>query len=169
MAILFDGKLSIKAPDQNLINVIFYSESTIHRVLVGPKNGTSTIKRINGCSTAIAGSSVLKRRIKDYSLHTRQPCMVWIKRFICHFGKRHPASKSKGAIASIKDSISGSAAANHGIGVRPRFPEFLPSRQHRLSTFYLKTRRRVHIQTGFSGRQSTRTGSSLITPQSRAT
>ncbi|MHB9101196.1 MAG: phage integrase N-terminal SAM-like domain-containing protein [Sulfuricella sp.] len=29
-------------------------------------------------------------RMKHYSLRTKRVYLDWIKRFICHFGKRHP-------------------------------------------------------------------------------
>jgi len=34
-----------------------------------------------------------KIRFKHYSIRTEQAYLDWIRRFICHFGKRHPGKR----------------------------------------------------------------------------
>ena len=55
-----------------------------------------------------------KIRLKHYSIRTEQAYVDWIKRFILHFGKRHPRDLGEGGVKQFLThlAVEGHAAAS---------------------------------------------------------
>ena len=80
--------------------------------LVGPKKCTPYRRILN--FPLLLGQVRGKIRLKHYSIRTEQAYLDWIKRFIRHFGKRHPRELGADEVATFLThlAVAGKVAAS---------------------------------------------------------